>query len=418
MFLHSQSVPPPHLFPKHKDDHQLRFTLIILSLAIKNLLTDLLFMIQEGVRLDSTAKRREDPMRYSEDWEQRRQQLVTTWAKSERPWSFQGDHYSSLVKALTGHLPAQPGPPTLPGLSGTVQITGAKIAQAIFSQINKEGQVNPAAPLPKSGTFKYILPTLLRHLCKLVPPIPDKDDFEATKDWAPPLFELALVDLQVEFLPWKSRDSGPRQSYAVFDSYVNCRGISTDRSRPIPTQPTLPTQPVSHPLSGAWSIGHSNLQTLSQYFFHHRLPSDTVYPASNVPIWVSLRQWVNNYQYSPNNFHQHLALILAIFMNRLSPEVLFPGSRSFQLAPQQSLFQAMRAVPWGAGRKEVRRSPGGATFGTWYLWILACIEPQSPLRVRITDSSSTLGQDVMDVLSMSQQFTQNSHCLTDFIPTR
>jgi hypothetical protein len=362
---------------------------------------DLLFMIQDGVQMDSAAKRATDPMRYSEIWERQQQQLVTSWAQSEHPWSFQGDHYDSLVKVLTAHLPAQPGPPTLPGLGGTVQITGAKIAEAIFSQVNKEGQVKPAAPLPKSGTFKFILPTLLRHLCKLVPPVPDKDDFEAAKDWAPPLFEQALVDLKVEFLPWKSPTSGPRRSYAVFNSYINCRGISTDRSRPI-TAPSLPPQPPSDPLTGTWWIGHNNLQTLSRYFSHHSLPADAQYPNSDLPIWVALRGWVNDYRYSPNNFCQHLALILAIFMNRLSPEIAFPGARSFKLAPQQSLFQAMRAVKWGGLRNVARRTPSGATFGTWYLWILACIEQNSPLRQKFTAGATTMGGEVMDVLSMSQ----------------
>jgi hypothetical protein len=399
MFLHSRHVPPPNLFLAHKERPQHRFALIILSLSVKNLLMDLLFMVQDGVRADSALKRAENPTQYSEDWEQERERLMTSWAKSSTPWSFQGTHYKTLVKALTGHLASQRH---LPGLSTSIQMTGAKVAQTILAQIDEGGQVKPSTPLTKQGTFKFVLPSLLQQLCKLVPRHGDKDVFEALKDWFPTLFEHVLVTLNVEFLPWKSPDSGNRRSYAVYDSYINCRGISTDHSRPIPQSltPTVDEAP-SDPLSGSWHIHHNNIVTLSQYFFHSRLPSDIQYPASDLAIWVTLRQWVNEYHYSPDDFRQHLALIIAIFMNRLSPHVLFPGQRSFKLEPQQSLFQAMRAVPWGSGRKVANRGPGGATFGTWYLWILACISPNSPLHARLNGPEATLGQDIMDVLSTS-----------------
>lgn len=386
----------------------------MIYVALQVLLTDLCHMVCDGIQADSAQQHAEDPDKYTKQWMEHRSRLLNAWAGAEHPWSFGGGEYKALVKVLTGNLQGSNEPMVgLPGLGMTAQVTGAEVGKVIVSQVERFAKVRASAPLVRSGHFQRILPTLFEVVAIRAPkpgsPV-DQDPLKTTQIWIAELFEEVLIAANVEFLPWKPLGNSSNCGFAVFNSYINCRARSTDRQRLIVNQASSssssslsyqPTsEPVSNPLWGDWTVASSNLQTLFNYLHHEKLPSDIYFPQPEQQIWEELREWITHHGYSPRNFHDHLALICALFMNRLAPYYQFHAKkRSLVLEPGQSLFNAMRNVPWYAAPGKSNRSPGGSTFGVWFLWILAFIEPSSPLRARLL-KGNPLGDDLMNHLSM------------------
>ena len=351
--------------------------------------------------MDSARRNAEDPLEYDEAWVRNRQKLLNSWAETKHPWSFTDPAHKAFVSVITGKIGAgESHGERLPGLGQSIQVSCAEVGKMILSQFKRDTKtVRAAAPLVRSGKFQSILPTMIVALDRHAPVAPDGQEADAFRaEWVASLFNTLFPSLQIEFLPWKAIGADSR-GLAVFNSYVNCMGTSQRRQQITLSQ--TPTQgessAISDRLGGAWTVANKSLRDLSSYMFHARLPSDVEYPQAGKEIWTELRGWVNGIRYTPSNLHHHLALIIALFMNRLAPHCQLPSTtRSVTLSGGQTFFDAIRGIPWVPGKRG--QPPGGATFGVWYLWILALIEPSSPLRERL-NIQNTLGDDLMDTFS-------------------
>jgi len=355
-------------------------------------------MVCDAVRADCTRRHADDPLEYDEVWVRNRQKLLNSWAETKHPWSFADPAHNALVSAITGKIGgAESRGERLPGLGQSIQVSSAEVGKMIVSQFKRDTKtVRAAAPLVRSGKFQSILPTMIVALDRRAPVAPEGQETDSFRaQWIAGLFDTLFPTLHIEFLPWKAIGADIR-GLAVFDSYVNCMG-SSQRGQQITRSTQGESPAVSDRLGGVWTVANKSLRDLSDYMFHARLPSDVVYPQTEKEIWTDLRDWANAIRYNPSNIHHHLALIVALFMNRLAPYCQLPSNvRSVTLSGGQTYFDAIRCIDWVSGKRG--QPPGGATFGVWYLWILAFIEPSSPLRERL-DTQATLGDDLMDTFS-------------------
>jgi len=358
-------------------------------MALMILFDDLTTMLIDGITADAKQNNRRDPATFTPALTKLRLQSLEAWSKepNHSKWSFTGASYNRLLHAVTGLDPCPPST-SLPG-SEQREASPYKLGTYIATFRSRSA---PAPPLVRGSSFKYVIPVLLDLLQEQAQFASPAATFD---QWCGSTFALVLATFRVHFLPWRSGttifSTDARGSYSSWDSFITLTAANAAAAGNAIAGPSSSQQQSSSVAQGPkWVIGTRSIGAITAALSHTNIPDDYhsiegwVNALGNLStkdpgysIWNDLWLWVV-VSYNRRNKVHHLALVAAVFLNCLAPdyEVAQPPSKPYDAR----LYAWTRKQPTRTKPNPTQAHPGSDIFATWFLYAMAMLNPNSPLR--------------------------------------
>jgi hypothetical protein len=341
------------------------------------------------------------PIRYHGDI---REEALKTWKKEEHALSWgnqataSAETSSSNYRSLVILLSKYPDRPS----SGLVKSTDRWSYERMAKHMVEYG-IKGYAPASKHGYFRTALELAYTEIKKYSP--------EATKadDYAIWIIAYMMEKMKIHFVPWyppsSHRSNAGRLAHhdhwIFLDHTSSASPLSGTKTIDNPSPRTKYTR-IANRDSAAdpcapWAVPDS-IQDMGPLWSKATLPTD--WNLSHATIDTLPRNKESDYVhktyeyvarvYDGKNWKHHIALVLAILVSEILPNVFYPKDRKAKinrLTKEEEITQAVTEFPW----VETTSSQKGVTARKPYITmlttaILALLDEESPLRKYIAEN--------------------------------
>ncbi|KAH9828613.1 uncharacterized protein C8Q71DRAFT_912237 [Rhodofomes roseus] len=315
-------------------------------------------------------------------------------------------------------------------MASTTRATQGEVARVMCDCARANKPTPLRAPLIKDGSGIFVLRLALAELAKNAPTslITDTEIY----DWSVNIFALALEVNMIMFVPWQAPSAEARgrpKTKASVDSWVEVDHTASPvwDSMALVAPPVVRTMEqqykdiisgvgkriVEEDPKGEWEAAALPLHALSKFISTRKvlpveftlenasvsMPAESDPSVSSKRLVYEVYKWVLD-NYDPSKVLHQLALMIAIVVSRLAPELGYNGAaleKVLRLSPggvpsSQGLTKAIQNADWEIGTRSTGHTNRIPYIPMVTTYIIAFFDQHSPVRQHLRASgNNTLG---------------------------
>jgi hypothetical protein len=393
---------PPHIFQKHNLNN--RYCLVVADIAVRRFIVDTKVMVRDGILHENQAASDADASPLQQAAE-RRIDNMELWLKSEEPLSYAEDAYLPLLRCFNKPQTALALP-----LGNNQSMSTLELATLMFHMAKPDNPKQRQAPISNKGSFL----TILKVAVGLILERATHTDTTSSAKYAVHILGTILDFHKIHHVPWSTPSlpgSTGRPNRKAVHNFWRSTGKKIESGQTAVMQVLLSDerdeievrdiakQAETSDATADWEAIGLSISEFTKYIHKQCLPKDcstSVATISDQDGYLGRTYtWVTTHYNSKKPVHK-LALIVAFLFTKVVP---YTGHAA--ASPQLKLLgrngaaitAAVRVEPWTDNASMRKGSKDPTPFLVMvFVYIIALIEPESPLRQYMKENSESLGE--------------------------
>ena len=369
----------------------------VASIALDVYISDMKALVTDG--LTKELKRAEEGFDNDDDEDETTQEnsklrskMLKRWLKLEYPFDY-GESNSTLALIVQKNkASAKNGLP----LSTIKKISVVEFVEKIFDLAISDRRHSNKAPLVPGGNFLSVLRIALNQMRKC------STNTTSTPDdaWVKYHLKEIVIRKRIRYIPWHPDSQQGRSSQkAVWNVWMNLglpNATLVTNPKPVVAEEDIlqsQSQDSQQDPNVPWLLESFLFQDLDNYLDRQVKPSEWTRECNPTSYVEETLTWAYD-TYNPQNMAHKLAVVVAAIFIRMLPNVGFGPEHlamKNQFTSRAATTKAIQESPWVYPGRVAGLSNKAPFVPLIISFILALLDPKSPLRVRMKQQNGGFG---------------------------